>query len=236
MTAARWALAILPLSRADALAMDALTSAIALAFVAIAITAFGDTPAIARLGLGPGRFGAVRTAIAALGLIALSHAVESAVTLYGVASPGLARFDDAFDGLGLRQVLFPLLALSIGSASGEEIFFRGLVQRGLAPRFGVAVAIAVTALLFGVAHADWAHGGAATLLGIYLGLVAWAADSIRPAIVAHAANNAAALLEKVAGFHFPVGLETLVAGLTLACVASWVLLREPLQSILRPSD
>lgn len=232
----QWVLAVLPLSPSDLLATDALTSAAALAFVALAVASFGDERVSARLGLGPGRFGAARIAIATLGLVALSHAAESLVTLSGVASPGLARFDAALAGLGFREAWFPLLALSIGSACGEELFFRGLVQRGLAPRTGSVVAIAATALLFGVAHADWAHGGAATLLGVYLGVVAWAAGSIRPAIAAHAVNNGAALIEKLAEFHLPTGPATLAAGLTLACVALWMLAREPLQSSPRPSD
>jgi membrane protease YdiL (CAAX protease family) len=236
VTVAKWVLAVLPLSRSDLLAMDALTSAVALAIVALAVASFGAAPAGARLGLGPGRFDAPRTVIATLGLVALSHAAESAVTLSGVASPGLERFDAAFDGLSLREALFPLFALSIGSACGEELFFRGLVQRGLTPRIGAVAAIGVTSILFGVAHADWAHGGAATLLGVYLGVVAWAAGSIRPAIAAHAANNAAALLEKLTDLPVPVGPATLAAGLTLACVALWALLQGPLQSPARPSD
>lgn len=234
--AAQWTLAVLPLSRADALAMNALVSAIALACVALAVASFGDVPLRVRLGLDPGRLGAASIALATLGLVALSHAAESAVTLSGVDSPGLARFDAALGGLGPREALFPLLALSVGSACGEELFFRGLVQRGLAARAGAALAIVASALLFGIAHADWAHGAAATLLGIYLGTVAWAAGSIRPAIVAHALNNAAALLEKFADFHFPAGPVTLGIGITLACVALWVALRAPLQSPARPSD
>ncbi|MCU0670348.1 MAG: CPBP family intramembrane metalloprotease [Myxococcota bacterium] len=199
----QWVLAVLPLSPSDLLATDALTSAAALAFVALAVASFGDERVSARLGLGPGRFGAARIAIATLGLVALSHAAESLVTLSGVASPGLARFDAALAGLGFREAWFPLLALSIGSACGEELFFRGLVQRGLAPRTGSVVAIAATALLFGVAHA---------------------------------VNNGAALIEKLAEFHLPTGPATLAAGLTLACVALWMLAREPLQSSPRPSD
>lgn len=234
--AAQWTLAVLPLSRADALAMNALVSAAALACVALAVASFADAPLTARLGLGPGRLGAGRIALATLGLVALSHAAESAVTLSGVASPGLARFDAALEGLGPRDALFPLLALTIGSATGEELFFRGLLQRGIAARAGPAIAIAATALLFGVAHADWAHGAAATLLGIYLGMLAWAAGSIRPAIVAHTLNNAAALLEKLANLEVPAGAGTLGVGLTLACVALWAALREPLQSPARPSD
>lgn len=216
--------------------MDALTSAAALACVALVIASFGDTPTVTRLGLGPGRFTAIQIAIATLGLIALSHAAESAVTLSGIESPGLARFDAALEGSTLRDALFPLLALTIGSACGEELFFRGLLQRGLVPRIGPAAAIGTAALLFGVAHADWVHGGAATLLGIYLGGIAWAAGSIRPAIVAHALNNAAALVEKLAGLHFPAGPGSLLVGLTLACVAAWLLLLQSLQSPARPSD
>jgi len=240
---AQVALAGLALSRAAALSVDALASAATLGLAAGAVASLGEQSVAERLGLRRGRLDARQIALAMLGIVAFSHAMEAALELAGIVSPGLTRFDDALGGLDLEGAIFPLLALSLGSAFGEELFFRGLVQRGLAPRIGVVPAIGVGALAFGAAHGDWAHGAAAALLGVFLGVVTHAAGSIRPAIAAHATNNAVALVEKVADLQLPSGsLATpalLVAALTLACVALVGILRpsrRALQSPSRPSD
>jgi len=217
------ALATLALSRADALALDALASAVVLALAAGAIACFAPAPVGVRLGLGAGSLGAAQVALATLGIVGLSHAAEAAVRLLGLSSPGLVRFDDALAGLALVDAAFPLLAIGLASAAGEELFFRGAIQRGVATRLGTPAAIAVAALAFGVAHGDWLHGAAAAVLGAYLGIVAARADSIRPAVVAHAANNVVALLEKAGGWDLPAGPVATplcgIAGVTLACVA-----------------
>jgi hypothetical protein len=221
--AARTALVLLPLARADALALDALASATTLALLAIAAASLGSEPIAARLGLRAGRLPPARVALAALGLVGLSHAAESLLELSGATSPGIARFDDALAGISPSRIGFPFFALVIGSAFGEELFFRGLLQRGLVPVLGRGVAIAAVAVAFGVVHGDLARGAAATGLGLYLGILAWRSDSIRAPIAAHALNNAVALLETAAELRIPEGpLATplsLLAGLTLACVA-----------------
>jgi membrane protease YdiL (CAAX protease family) len=210
-------------ARADALALDALASATALALFAIAAASLGPEPIARRLGLGAGRLSPARVALAALGLLGLSHVAEGLLQLSGATSPGLARFDEALGGLSLSRVGFPLFALAIGSACGEELFFRGLLQRGLVPVLGRAAAIVGAAVAFGVVHGDVAHGVAATALGLYLGILAWRAGSIRAPIAAHALNNAVALLEATTELRIPerpVATALSVAvGLTLACVA-----------------
>ncbi len=228
--AAQFALATFPFARADALALDALASAASLALVAIAAASLGREPIAQRLGLGAGCLSPARVALAAVGLVGLSHAAESLLHLSGASSPGLARFDDALAGLSLSRIGFPLAALALGSALGEELFFRGLLQRGLAPVLGRSAAIAGVALAFGVAHGDLAHGAAATLLGLYLGVLAWASGSIRAPIAAHVLNNAVALFEVACELRFPEGPVAtplaLAAGMTLACVAL-VAMRSP---------
>jgi membrane protease YdiL (CAAX protease family) len=221
--AANVALATLALTPADALALDALASAASLALFAVAAATLGREPIALRLGLCAGRLSYARAAIGALGVIALSHAAEGLLQWSGATSPGLARFDEALIGLSFSQIGLPLFALAIGSACGEELFFRGLLQRGLAPVLGRSLAITVAAVAFGAAHGDLAHAAAAALLGLYLGVLADAADSIRASILAHAANNAVALLEVTTELHIPEGAGVtplaIVASLTLACVA-----------------
>ena len=233
-------LANLSLGRADALAVDALGAAASLALLAMAAAALGREPIARRLGLGAGRLSPASIAIGTLGIVGLSHAAETLVRWSGVPSPGLARFDEALGGIPSAQLGFPLLALAIGAACGEELFFRGFLQRGLATVLGRSAAIALASVAFGAAHGDLAHAAAAALLGLYLGVLAVAADSIRAAIVAHAANNAVALFGVTAELQIPQGpLATplsVVAGLTLACVALWAVLRSlPEQSFVLQS-
>ncbi len=217
------------LSRADGVALDALSTAATLALLAMAAAALGREPIARRLGLGAGRLSPIRVAIGALGIIGLSHAAETLLHWSGAPSPGLARLDEALAGLPPARLGFPLFALAIGAACGEELFFRGFLQRGLAPVLGRAAAIGLAAVAFGAAHGDLVHAAAAALLGLYLGVLADAGDSIRAAIVAHAANNAAALFGVSAELRIPQGpLATtlsFVAGMTLACVALWAVLR-----------
>jgi len=221
--AARLALATLALSRADELATDALASAAVLVLAAVAIASFAREPLARRLGLGASSLGVGRVALCAIGLAGLSHAAEGVVALAGFSTVGLVRFDDALAGVHLDDLAFPLLALSLASAFGEELFFRGMLQRGLEPRFGTVAAIAVTSIAFGAAHDDWTQGAAAAVLGSYLGVVAARTGSIRPAIAAHAVNNALALVEKSIGFELPGGpIATLLeigAGVALGAVA-----------------
>ena len=221
--AAHFALAMFPLASANALALDAVASAASLAILAVAVASLGHEPIAQRLGLRAGRLSPARVALAAIGLVGFSHAAETLMHLSGVTSPGLARFEDALTGVPLSRLGFPFVALAIGSACGEEIFFRGLLQRGLVPVLGPAAAIGGVALAFGLAHGDPAHGAAATGLGLYLGVLAWRSDSIRAPMAAHALNNSVALLELATDLHVPEGPVAtpllLAISLTLTCVA-----------------
>jgi membrane protease YdiL (CAAX protease family) len=203
------------LTEPDALGVEALAEAAELGLAALAAASLSRQRLGERLGLARGRLRGRSALLAVLGLLGLSHAVESVVELAArESSPGLARFQTALAGHAPGELLFPLAALTLGSALGEELFFRGLVQRGLERTLGCVGAIAVAALAFGAAHGDWVHGSAAALLGLYLGALAQAAGSIRPAIAAHAANNALAVLE--ASGAAPAPPWALAAGLLLA--------------------
>ena len=215
---------------AEALALDALATAAVFALLAAAGASLSREPLATRLGLRRGRLEPRAIAIATLGLLALSHAIESLLTLFSVTeSPSLARFDTALAGATPGALALAVAALALGSASAEELFFRGFVQRGLERTLGATGAIAVAALLFGAAHADAVHTAAALPLGLYLGVLAWRDGSIRTALVAHAANNALAGLETGLGWQLPetrsLALLSFVVGLTLAALALHVAFR-----------
>ena len=86
-----------------------------------------------------------------------------------------------------------LLMISIVAGVSEEAGFRGYMQAPLEKRYGPLVAIAVASAFFWVAHLNHANGiprvGALFVMGASLGLLAWCARSILPAIIAHAAAD-----------------------------------------------
>jgi len=100
----------------------------------------------------------------------------------------------------LRKVIAPsqgpgafalaILLTAFSPAVCEEALFRGPILRGLRTRFSALGAAVLTGLLFGVFHGDVWRFIPASILGFLLSVIALAADSIVPAMIAHFANNA----------------------------------------------
>ncbi len=88
----------------------------------------------------------------------------------------------------LRAITVPFTFVVIAPVT-EELLFRGLILRSLRTRYGRAVAIGVTAVLFAVFHLDPQALVFATLIGIVLGVIADRARSIVPSIALHAGFN-----------------------------------------------
>lgn len=93
------------------------------------------------------------------------------------------------------------LLVSILPALVEEIIFRGYIQRRLLQRWSPTTAIAVTAVLFAVLHADsLQHVIAVIPLATVLGLLAYRTQSIKAGMIVHAIHNTAAMsLGAIAG-------------------------------------
>jgi membrane protease YdiL (CAAX protease family) len=89
-------------------------------------------------------------------------------------------------------VLF--LFLAVGAPLVEELFFRGLLLRSLARRFGPVVATLGSAVAFGLAHFELLQLAALILFGLVLALLAERTGRLGPGIVAHATFNAATVL------------------------------------------
>ena len=89
------------------------------------------------------------------------------------------------------------LVLALLAPMAEELVFRGAVLRTLLGWTGQrayrpAVAIALSALLFAVAHLNPAQMPHAFLVGLLLGWMYWRTGSILPSMAYHWANNSAA--------------------------------------------
>ena len=151
----------------------------------------------------------------ALGLVSLSLGLNTLISMTGWAASGtLFEIQQTMTRMPADQWGLALLTLDLAPAVSEELLFRGLLLGLLLGRsVKPGAAILLTSFAFGVAHLDPIHGGAATVLGIYLGTVAWAAHSIRPAILAHAANNGVALL----------GASGLVDETSLSSTTGWAI-------------
>jgi membrane protease YdiL (CAAX protease family) len=148
-----------------------------------------------RLGMAPGRLSVLRVALAALGFVAFSHVIHQTLWVLDVRHDGaLARIDEMAAEMRTASVLLTVVALGIAPGIGEEVLFRGFVQRGLAEHLRPALAVLLASMAFGLAHGDVVHGMAAFAMGLYLGTVAWAAGSIRPAIACHVLNNTLGVL------------------------------------------
>ncbi len=83
----------------------------------------------------------------------------------------------------------------------EEVFFRGFVFPGLLCGMSPAWAIVLSALIFGVAHADPGSFAVLFFIGLALAFVRWRTDSLWPSILLHMLNNGVAALLIVLAMH-----------------------------------
>lgn len=93
---------------------------------------------------------------------------------------------EVVDGLGVG-----VLALLVAGATPvvEELFFRGLLLRALQRRVGPGWAVALSSVLFGLAHLQGPQLPALVALGVLLGLLVVRTGRLGGAIVAHAVFN-----------------------------------------------
>jgi uncharacterized protein len=95
---------------------------------------------------------------------------------------------------GGLEVSVLLLLLAVGTPVVEELFFRGMLQRALARRFGPVVAVLASSAVFGVAHFEPLQLPGLILFGVVLGVLAQRTGRLGPGMVAHATFNAVTVL------------------------------------------
>jgi membrane protease YdiL (CAAX protease family) len=149
----------------------------------------------ARLRLERGRASSRVMIAAALGCVALSHILDTAIALLSLSNVGvLGKLSQVMRDASGGSLALVLLVVSLLAGVAEELFFRGFMQTRLSQRWRPWTAILVSALFFGIMHLDFVQSPLALCLGIWLGFVCERSGSLWPAIVAHVANNAVATL------------------------------------------
>lgn len=218
------AAAAISTGRLEEMTLSTLGLEIFIGLAAVALVLPGRVAPAERLGLGPGRLSTAQLAALALGTVALSHGIDEILRWSALREDSaLQELDRELAASGGRPLLIALLALVVAAPLAEELLCRGLVQRGLETSLGAAAGIGLASAFFAALHMEPVHAAAVLPLGLYLGMAAWLAGSIRASIACHLANNAAA----VAAVRFPTPLPEgalavagsfAVAGLVLALV------------------
>lgn len=103
--------------------------------------------------------------------------------------PPLDRSQSMHLVLSQQGWLVIVLIGSVLPALGEELFFRGLLGRGLVARFGLVAGVLITSLLFGLIHLDPPLVLATALIAVFFHVIYYAGRSIWLPILAHALNN-----------------------------------------------
>jgi len=149
---------------------DVAYAALALLVTALAFLAFGVAGRGGDLGLRPPR-------AADLGWSLVLWVAFGALALPIGFATGFLSFDGAF-AMGPTEALLTTLGLALTVALPEELFFRGVLDRGLARRLGPAASLAASSLAFGLMH--WnnrsdpgeqvAYLALASVAGVFYGL------------------------------------------------------------------
>lgn len=169
--------------------------------------------------------------LVAAGMVGLSVALGSVLSLLGWSDEGTLRmFSDVLKKLsfGERLLLLPVSAVLPGIA--EELFFRGLVLSQGERTSSRAAGVAVSALLFGLVHLDPAQSTAALAMGLFLAFAVLRTGSLYTVMFAHFVNNALATLAPEFGSEKSDALILLPIGAVVAVVVTLVLLRRPERS------
>jgi len=134
-----------------------------------------------------------------LGLVATLPMLGGFVALRKSQWPALKQIRESLEEMIpfiIPDPSLPRLALiSTVAGLGEELFFRGLIQGGLAKTLGDGTGLIVASLLFGLAHpVSRAYVVIASVIGVYLGGLWLISGSLLIPVVAHAAYDFCALV------------------------------------------
>ena len=130
---------------------------------------------------------------------------------------------DQFGGLGLPVMIIASLITPVV----EEVYFRGMIQRGLNNEYNKPyMAIIISSVLFGLIHMIPLQIVAAAFMGMALGWIYYKTKSLWFVIIIHAVNNALAFgamqmmdMEEATSTRADIGNDAIVIGILIGCIA-----------------
>lgn len=145
------------------------------------------------------------------------------ISLMSLAVNYSKTLSDASDDLtktmtSLAGSVFGVLYIVLIGPFLEELIFRGIIVKGMIPRYGAKKAIFVSALLFGIAHFSPVQSIAAFGTGIILGIIYLKTGSLRICILIHILNNVTATIAGNLGGMFNLAF-ILGAGLLILIIS-----------------
>ncbi len=96
--------------------------------------------------------------------------------------------DSLFAAPDIVSALIQFVQLAVIAPIFEELWFRGMIMESLRP-YGNGFAIFISAIMFGLTHANFEQFFYATALGIFLGYIAISTQSIVTTTIMHAMFN-----------------------------------------------
>ena len=133
----------------------------------------------------------------------------------------------------VQDLFLNLVLIAVFAGVGEELFFRGVLQRLFIKIFKNPWAgILVTAFIFSAIHLQFYGFIPRFILGILLGLLYWYSGSLWPSIIAHFVYDAFAVvmiwfnpaLAEQDSVTVSIGNQTLLAAISLALIIIMVIL------------
>lgn len=139
-----------------------------------------------------------------LGSVFVFHIAVGLVWLVEQFIPGDDSFLHLYENISTPWAFVLIAVVGVVPGISEELFFRGFVQRRLLHRYSPATAIGITTILFALLHVT-PHGIAlASVMGVWLGVVAWRIGSIWPSVACHAFVNSAWNVYQIGRFQWGV--------------------------------
>jgi membrane protease YdiL (CAAX protease family) len=90
-----------------------------------------------------------------------------------------------FEAVTIDAAIVFVVLVGVVPGICEELLFRGYMQQRLVRRWGNAIGITITSILFGLVHVMPHAVAAAVPLGFWFGYIAWRSKSILPAVGCH---------------------------------------------------
>lgn len=191
-------------------------------------------PSVSPTSMGMLLLGSVPVLLVSVGVVLL---IEKVI-------PADQSFVKLYQEISTPWAIVFIITIGVLPGFGEELFFRGFFQRRMLQRYRPVVAIGITSVVFGLFHVT-PHGIAlATIIGVWLGVIAYRTNSIWPSAFCHAFINSGWNVYQVGRFrwgfpHIPPWWFNLIGGVLVLAAFAWSVhwLRHQIrENSLTPSD